>query len=74
MQRKLRAHYLEIYDGNVFSISGEGKTIYFDKNFLTNSLKYEDLPNNIEEILKNDYKLIGIRDFIFIKSSFYFND
>ena len=52
-ENSLRAHYLEIYDGNVFSISGEGRTIYFDKkNLLTNSLQFEDLPNNIEEIFK----------------------
>ena len=30
-ENSLRAHYLEIYDGNVFAISGEGRTIYFDK-------------------------------------------
>ena len=36
------------------------------KNLLTNSLQFEDLPNNIEEILKeNNYKLIGIRDLYF---------
>ncbi len=54
-ENSLRAHYLEIYDGNVFAISGEGRTIYFDKkNLLTNSLQFEDLPNNIEEILKEN--------------------
>ena len=69
-ENSLRAHYLEIYDGNVFAISGEGRTIYFDKkNLLTNSLQFEDLPNNIEEILKeNNYKLIGIRDLYFYQN------
>ncbi len=60
----LRAHYLEIYNGNLFSISGEGKTVYFDKkNLLDDSLQFKDLPNNINEILEeNNSILIGIRD------------
>lgn len=63
----LRAHYTEIKKTNVISISGEGKTVYFNKNnLLTESLKFKDLPNNIEEILsQNNYELIGIRDLYF---------
>lgn len=63
----LRAHYAEINNENVFSISGEGKTVYFNKkNLLKNSLKIKDLPNNINEILeKNNFELIGIRDLYF---------
>ena len=69
-ENSLRAHYLEIYDGNIFSISGEGKTIYFNKkNLLTDNLQFQDLPNNIEEILKkNNYKLVGIRDLYFYQN------
>ena len=63
-ENSLRAHYSEIYDGNFFSISGEGKTVFFNKNnFLSDRLKFKDLPNNINEIIKkNNLKLIGIRD------------
>ena len=63
----LRAHYAEINNENVFSISGEGKTVYFNKkNLLKNSLKIKDLPNNINEILEeNNFELIGIRDLYF---------
>jgi hypothetical protein len=64
----LRAHYLEIYDEYLISISGYGKIVYSNKNnLLTENLKFNDLPNNIEEILiKDNLKLIGIRDlFIF---------
>ena len=63
----LRAHYAKIKNGNVFSISGEGKTVYFNKNnLLKDSLKFKDLPNNINEILnKNNFQLFGIRDLYF---------
>ena len=59
-----RAHYSEIYDGKLFSISGEGKTVYFEKkNLLSDKLEFKNLPNNINEILKeNNLQLIGIRD------------
>ena len=63
----LRAHYAEIKNTLVFSISGEGKTVYFDKdNLLKDSLNYKDLPNNINKILnENNYQLYGIRDLYF---------
>ena len=63
----LRAHYTEIKNTKVFSISGEGKTVYFNKNnLLKDSLKFKDLPNNINEILnENNYQLFGIRDLYF---------
>lgn len=69
----LRAHYLEIYEGNLFSISGEGKTVFFNtKNLLNNKLQFKDLPNNIQEILKNsDSRLIGIRDLYFENNFIY---
>ena len=69
----LRAHYLEIYEENLFSISGEGKTVFFNtKNLLNNKLQFMDLPNNIQEILKNsDSRLIGIRDLYFENNFIY---
>ena len=66
-KNSLRAHYVEVNDDKVFLISGEGKTIYFDKkNLSSNNLFFQDLPNNINDILKtNNLKLIGIRDLFF---------
>ena len=60
----LRAHYLEIYNDKVFLISGEGQTIYFDKNNLNkDSLNFKKIKNNISEIIsQNNLELIGIRD------------
>ncbi len=60
----LRAHYLEIYNDKVFLISGEGQTIYFDKNNLNkDSLNFTKIKNNISEIIsQNNLELIGIRD------------
>ena len=72
MQRKilLRAHYFEIYNEYLISISGYGKTIYFNKkNLLNQNLNYQDLPNNIDDILKKgNFKLIGIRDLYFYQN------
>ena len=66
----LRAHYLEIYQEKLFSISGYGKIVYFEKkNLLTDNLDFKNLPNNIYEILsKNNSTLIGIRD-LFISNN-----
>ena len=64
----LRAHYFEIYNEYLISISGYGKIVYFDKNNLLNeNLNFTDIPNNIDDILREgNFKLIGIRDlFIF---------
>ena len=69
-ENSLRAHYSEIYDGKLFSISGEGKTVYFDKkNLLKDKLEFKNLPNNINEILEeNNFQLFGIRDLYFYKN------
>ena len=69
----LRAHYSEIYNDNFFSISGDGKLVYFNKkNLLTNSLGFKNLPNNISQILEqNNSKLIGIRDLFFFNDQIY---
>ena len=69
----LRAHYAEINNENMFSISGEGKTVYFDKkNLLKEQLEFKELPNNINEILEeNNLQLIGIRDLFFYKNQIF---
>ena len=69
----LRAHYSKIYNDNFFSISGEGKLVYFNKkNLLTNNLRFKNLPNNISEILEqNTSELIGIRDLFFFKDQIF---
>ena len=69
----LRAHYAEINNEKMFSISGEGKTVYFDKkNFLKEQLKFKELPNNINEILEeNNLQLIGIRDLFFYNNQIF---
>ena len=56
-----------------FSISGDGKLVYFNKkNLLTNSLGFKNLPNNISQILEqNNSKLIGIRDLFFFNDQIY---
>ena len=47
-------------------ISGEGKTIFFNKKIYSNNLFFQNLNNNIDDILEsNNLKLIGIRDLFF---------
>ncbi len=69
----LRAHYAEINDEKIFSISGEGKIVYFDKkNLLKNQLNFKELPNNINQILEeNNLQLIGIRDLFFYNNQIF---
>ena len=39
----LRAHYLEIYSGKLFAISGSGKIVYCDKkNLITDNLDFKN--------------------------------
>jgi len=66
-KNSLRAHYAEIKDDKVFLISGEGQTIFFEKeNLLSENLNFKNLPNNINDILTlNNSELIGIRDLYF---------
>ena len=63
-ENSLRAHYLEIVKDKVLVISGKGQTLYFEKkNIFKDKLSQKDIPNNISNLLmKNKYKLIGIRD------------
>ena len=60
----LRAHHFVINGDKVVVISGEGKTIYFNKNNIFNEkLNQIEIANNIQNILdQNNFKLIGIRD------------
>ncbi len=67
VMNSLRAHYAEIKDEKIFLISGEGKTVYFEKkNLQGDSLNFKELDNNIDTILTdNNFQLIGIRDLYF---------
>ena len=60
----LRAHHFAIIGDEVVVISGEGKTIYFKKNNISNNqLNQIEISNNIQDILdQNNFELIGIRD------------
>ena len=64
VKNSTKAHYLTIAEDKVIVISGEGRTIYFEKNnILKQKLKQSEIPNNIKSILdKSNLKLIGIRD------------
>lgn len=68
-----KAHHLVIADDKVIVLSGEGKTIFFTKNnIFKNKLKQKKLLNNIENLLvKNNLKLVGIRDFYLIDEKLY---
>ena len=65
-----RAHHFSIANDKVLVISGEGKTIFFEKkNIFEKKLNQENVSNNIQEILKeNNYEIIGIRD-LFIQNN-----
>jgi len=59
-----RAHHLAIVEDKIIVISGDGKTIYFEKkNIFNNKLNQIEITNNIQNILnKNNFNLVGIRD------------
>ena len=59
-----RAHYLEIVEDKIIAISGEGKTLYFDRqNINKEKLNQTEISNNIDIILKkNKAELFAIRD------------
>ena len=61
-----RAHHLAIVGDKVIVISGEGKTIYFNKdNIFKDQLNEIEILNNIQHILtKNNFTLVGIRDLL----------
>ena len=68
-----RAHYLEIVEDKIFSISGLGETIYFDrKNINKKKLDQKVVENNIKDILlENKAELIGIRDLYYDDNNLY---
>ncbi len=70
IQNSKRAHHFAFFEKKVIVISGEGKTIYFNKNnVLKEKLDQKEVDNNIDEILiKSNSELIGIRD-LFIENN-----
>ena len=59
-----RAHYIEIVENKIVSISGKGETIYFDKkNISKKRLNQKIILNNLNSIFtKNNSTFFGIRD------------
>ena len=72
-KNSLRAHHFTIIEDKVIVISGEGKTIFFEKNnFLNDRLNQRKISNNIQDILNNNnYELVGIRDLFFENKQVY---
>ena len=68
-----RAHYLEIIDDKILSISGLGETIYFNKNNINrNKLNQKKITNNLKKILKTkNSELLGIRDLYYENNYIY---
>ncbi len=57
-------HYLDLIGDDIFLMSGQGETIFFNKNNTqVDKLKYKIIDNNIKKILEEkDYIPGGIRD------------
>ena len=57
-------HYLDIIGNDIFLMSGQGETIFFEKDKIQNEkLNYKIIENNINNILKEkNYISGGIRD------------
>ncbi len=57
-------HYLDIIGNDIFLMSGQGETIFFEKDKIQEKkLKYKIIENNINKILKEkNYISGGIRD------------
>ncbi len=68
-----RAHYLEIIDDKILSISVLGETIYFNKNNINrNKLNQKKITNNLKKILKTkNSELLGIRDLYYENNYIY---
>ena len=68
-----RAHYLEIIDDKILSISGLGETIYFNKNNINrNKINQKKITNNLKKILKTkNSELLGIRDLYYENNYIY---
>ena len=69
----LRKHYFDIINDKILLISGNGKSIYFDKkNIFDKKLNQKNIPNNITSILaNNNYVPMGIRDVYIEKDKVY---
>jgi hypothetical protein len=69
----LRSHYLEIIRDKVLVISGEGKTIFFEKkNIFKDRLDQKEVPNNISSIMvENNLRFAGVRDLFFKDNKVY---
>ena len=72
-KNSLRAHYFTIVGDKVVIISGEGETIFFEKNNISkDKLKQKKISNNIRTILNSkSYELIGIRDLFYENAKIY---
>tara|TARA_Y100000590_G_scaffold463239_1_gene629517 strand:- start:55 stop:1413 length:1359 start_codon:yes stop_codon:yes gene_type:complete len=73
LSNTFRAHYLEVIDDKVLVLSGEGQTIYFDKNNIyNNKLSQKNIKNNIYELAsKNNFKFMGVRDILYDSEKIY---
>lgn len=72
-KNSLRAHYLEIVDDNIFVISGEGKTIFFDKkNIFEKKLDQRVIQNNLKRSIESKGNLLAaIRDMYYENNYIY---
>ena len=72
-KNSLRAHYLEIVDDNIFVISGEGKTIFFDKkNIFKKKLNQKEIKNNLKSNIESKGNFLGaIRDMYYENNFIY---
>lgn len=72
-KNSLRAHYLEIIDDKIFVISGEGKTIFFDKkNILKKKLNQKEIKNNLKNKIETKGNLLAaIRDMYYENNFIY---
>jgi len=68
-----RAHYLEVVGDKILVLSGQGKTIFFEKkNIFEKKLEQEKIQNNINDIMtKNNFTFIGVRDLFVDKNIVY---
>lgn len=68
-----RAHYLEIINDKIIVISGEGKTIFFEKkNIYEKQLNQIEIKNNLlKEVKFSNNSLAGIRDLFYKNGKLY---
>lgn len=73
IENRNRAHYLEIIKDKILVISGEGKTIFFDKkNIFEKKLDQVEIQNNLKELTEtSNNKLAGIRDLLYKNDKIY---